>query len=95
MKTFVEKNFVTIVLVIMLLTFFKGCNDSKKITQLKKEVIELKDSTYMKKELEIRLMIEGLKSEKRMIQSTDRKILDVNRQAEIDKEISILESKLK
>jgi hypothetical protein len=36
------------------------------------------------------LQIEGLKAEKRMIQSTDRKMLDVNRQAEIDKEIEKL-----
>ena len=34
---------------------------------------------------------EGLKTEKRMIQSTDRKIFDVNRQSEIDKEIKRLE----
>ena len=39
------------------------------------------------------LTIEGLKAEKRMIQSTDRKILDVNRQSEIDKEIQVLEGK--
>jgi hypothetical protein len=30
-----------------------------------------------------------------MIQSTDRKILDVQRQSEIDKEINLLEKKLK
>jgi hypothetical protein len=36
------------------------------------------------------IKIEGLKSEKRMIQSTDRKILDVQRQTEIDKELSKL-----
>ena len=40
------------------------------------------------------LTIEGLKSEKRMIQSTDRRILDVNRQTEIDNEIIELENKL-
>ena len=37
------------------------------------------------------IKLEGLRVEKRMIQSTDRKILDVNRQKEIDKEISKLE----
>jgi hypothetical protein len=36
------------------------------------------------------LQIEGLKSEKRMIQATDRKMLDVQRQTEIDKEIEKL-----
>jgi hypothetical protein len=45
--------------------------------------------------LNLRLQIEGLKSEKRMIQSTDRKILDVNRQTQIDNEISSLEAKMK
>jgi hypothetical protein len=42
--------------------------------------------TVTKKEL----TIEGLKVEKRLIQSTDRNILDVNRQSEIDKELEIL-----
>ena len=38
------------------------------------------------------LKIEGLKSEKRMIQATDRKILDVQRQNEIEKEINKIEN---
>jgi hypothetical protein len=37
------------------------------------------------------LKVEGLKAEKRMIQATDRKILDVNRQTQIDEEIKKLE----
>jgi len=41
--------------------------------------------------LEKSIKIEGLKSEKRMIQSTNRKMLDVERQSEIDKELMILE----
>jgi hypothetical protein len=45
----------------------------------------------LKQELQKEIKVEGLKVEKRMIQSTDRKILDVNRQAEIDKEIQQLE----
>jgi len=44
-----------------------------------------------KSEIEKMIKVEGLKSEKRMIQSTDRKLLDVNRQSEIDKEIQKLE----
>jgi hypothetical protein len=39
------------------------------------------------------LRLEGLRAEKRMIQSTDRKMLDVTRQAEIDKQINALENK--
>jgi hypothetical protein len=41
------------------------------------------------------LRIEGLKSEKRMIQATDRKILDVTRQTQIDNEITKLENSIK
>jgi hypothetical protein len=37
------------------------------------------------------IKIEGLKVEKRMIQSTDRKMMDVNRQSEIDKELKTLQ----
>jgi hypothetical protein len=62
---------------------------------MRKEIGSIKDSTYTKTELDVKLKIEGLKSEKRMIQSTDRKILDVNRQTEIDNEIIKLENKFK
>lgn len=91
MKNFIQKNFIVIVLVISLLTFFKGCGDSRELSKLRKEVETIKDSTYTKKELQIELKIMGLEAEKRMIQATDRKILDVNRQAEIDKELQQLE----
>jgi hypothetical protein len=95
MKKFIEEKFTIIVLVITLLSFFKSCGDSRENSKIRKEMKELKDSTYNKKELDVRLQIEGLKSEKRMIQSTDRKILDVNRQTQIDQEITTLEGKLK
>ena len=95
MKKFVEEKFTIIVLVLALLGFFKSCGDSREITKIRKEITELKDSTYSKNELDLRIKIEGLKAEKRMIQSTDRKILDVTRQTQIDSEISALEGKLK
>lgn len=94
MKQFIEKNFTAIVLAIMLLTFLKGCSNSRELTKIKNEIKEIKDSTYTKRELNVVLQIEGLKSEKRMIQATDRKILDVNRQNQIDAEISILQKSL-
>jgi hypothetical protein len=50
------------------------------------------DSLCTKNELNKIIEIEGLKAEKRMIQSTDRKIMDVNRQSEIDLEIKKLEN---
>lgn len=95
MKKFIEQKFTIIVFVITLLSFFKSCGDSREISKIRKEMKELKDSTYNKKDLDLRLQIEGLKSEKRMIQSTDRRILDVNRQTQIDQEITTLEEKLK
>lgn len=94
MKQFVEKNFTVIVLVITLLTFFKGCSDSREITKIKNEIKTIKDSTYTKSQLNLILQIEGLKSEKRMIQATDRKILDVQRQTQIDEEISKLQKEM-
>jgi len=92
MKKFIETNFTVIVLVIALLSFFKGCGDSREITKIKKEIQSIKDSTYTKRELSIELRISGLEAEKRMIQATDRKLLDVRRQTEIEEEIKKLNS---
>jgi hypothetical protein len=94
MKKFIENNFIVIVLVIAVLTFLKGCGDGRELSKIRKEIGAIKDSTYTKEELNLRLQIEGLKTEKRMIQSTDRKILDVTRQTEIDNELKSLELKL-
>lgn len=89
MKKFIQENFTMIVLVISLLTFFKGCSDTREIAKVRKEMtdLETKVSTKMK--------IEGLRSEKRMIQATDRKMLDVQRQTQIDEEIKKLEETIK
>jgi hypothetical protein len=93
MKKFIKENFVVIVLVISLLTFFKGCSDSREIKKIKNEIKEIKDSTYTKSQLNKELKISGLEAEKRMIQATDRKILDVRRQSEIEEEIKLLKEK--
>lgn len=90
MKKFIEKNFTIIVVVIMVLTFFKSCSDSRQISTIKKEITAIKDSTYTKTELGVELKISGLEAEKRMIQATDRKIFDVRRQTEIEEEIKRL-----
>jgi hypothetical protein len=92
MKNFIQKNFIIIVLVISLLTFFKGCGDSRELSKLRKEVETIKDSTYTKKEFNIELKIMGLEAEKRMIQATDRKLLDVQRQTQIEEEIKKIKS---
>jgi len=92
MKKFIENNFVVIVLVITLLSFFKSCGDGRELAKIRKEITTIKDSTYTKDELNRELKISGLESEKRMIQATDRKLLDVRRQTEIEEEIKRLNS---
>jgi hypothetical protein len=93
MKNFIEKNFTIIVLVIALLGLFKSCGDGRELVKIRKEIDAIKDSTYTKSELDKELKIMGLESEKRMIQATDRKLLDVQRQTQIEEEIKILKTK--
>lgn len=92
MKNFIKNNFTIIVLVIALLSLFKSCGDSRELTKMRKEVEAIKDSTYTKTELDVELKVMGLESEKRMIQATDRKLLDVQRQTQIEEEIKRLKS---
>ena len=98
---FVKENFTVIVLILILLSSFRECRNTSEIKKIKYEITVMNDSLYQKKSLDLKLKaiklnatIEGLKAEKRMIQSTDRKIMDVNRQTEIDKELAVLEKKL-
>jgi len=80
-----------IVLVLILILFFKSCGTSTRLEKIEDRTVVLEqkiDDTYNK--LQKDLKIEGLKAEKRMIQATDRKIFDVQRQSEIDKEIEAL-----
>jgi uncharacterized membrane protein (DUF106 family) len=90
MKKFAQENFTVIVLVITLLTLLKGCSDGRELSKIRKEIETIKDSTYTKQELNRELKIMGLESEKRMIQATDRKLLDVQRQTQIEDEIKKL-----
>jgi len=88
MKTilnFIDAWGIRIMTLLVVIVFFKTCGTNTKIEKLTKNVESLE--VNLKKEIKV----EGLKTEKRMIQSTDRKILDVNRQGEIDKEIQQLE----
>jgi hypothetical protein len=88
-KSFIDDKFNYLVLLLLLLIFLKSCSISSNIAFLRKEIKKTNlriDSIPNKKDLKI----EGLKNEKRMIQSTDRRILDVNRQNEIEEELKIL-----
>lgn len=89
-KKFLSKNFTLIVFIFLIIGWFKGCGDSKELGKINDDVKAIKDSTYTKAELDKQLKIMSLETEKRFIQSTDRKILDVNRQAQIDSELEKL-----
>lgn len=81
-----------IVTILSIFIFIKGCTTGGKVKSIDKNIVETNkriDSLTIQLKKEIK--IEGLKSEKRMIQSTDRRILDVNRQTEIDNEITNLQ----
>ena len=98
---FLTKHWIKIVLILLITIFVNTCSNpnktvnkridslSIKVDSLTTEINTIKASTLTKTDLQI----EGLKVEKRMIQSTDRRILDVNRQSEIDQELKKLEGK--
>lgn len=86
---FLENHGTKIVLVLLLLTYMKSCSIDSEVSRLKKEAKanqEIINTLPTAKQLQI----EGLKVEKRMIQATDRKMLDVQRQNVIEKEIEKL-----
>jgi hypothetical protein len=93
MKKFIQSNFTIIVLVLAVFSFLKSCSDSSKLSKIRKDIQSIKDSTYTKQELDVQLKISGLEAEKRMIQATDRKLLDVQRQTQIEEEIKKLNGK--
>jgi len=86
--------------ILMILTFLQTCGTKGKIERIENQIEELstkhvqdnENLNLLIKELPTAkdIKIEGLKVEKRMIQATNRKMLDVNRQNEIEKEISKL-----
>ena len=90
-EEFIVKHYQKLVLTLLVVILFNTCGNpnkqlTKKVEVLSDNIDSLEVVTVTKKDL----TIEGLKVEKRLIQSTDRKILDVNRQSEIDKELETL-----
>jgi len=89
---FVSTHGTKVLLVVVILIFFNTCGNpnksvNKRLDTLSQKIDSLEQITVTRKDLQI----EGLKVEKRMIQSTDRKILDVQRQSAIDEELKKLE----
>ena len=78
-----------IVIAILLFSLMATCNNNSSVSSLKKEVIRQEHKNDSLNAILVNQMqVEGLKSEKRAIQASDRKILDVTRQTQIDQEIS-------
>lgn len=80
------------VLALLVLVMFQTCGTKGKMKSMQKDIDSL---TVLVKNVPTKndLKIEGLQNEKRMIQSTDRKLIDVKRQTEIETEISKLQNK--
>lgn len=90
-NSFLSNNIALIIVIMFFISIIRSCNSDTKTLTKKIDILSNKIDTLSQKSLTNKdLRIEGLQTEKRMIQSTDRKILDVNRQAEIDKELEKL-----
>jgi hypothetical protein len=85
LNEFLAQHASKIIIVLLVLTWSKSCSVDSELTKVKKHLAVI-DSLPTQKDLKI----EGLKAEKRMIQATDRKMLDVQRQSQIDEELKQL-----
>ncbi len=95
-QDFFKKNGFLVISILLFLLLMQTCTLNSNIKSLKKEVKVLKGNVdTLSTIFDYSIKLEGLNSEDRMIQATDRKILDVNRQATIQKERGILEDKIK
>lgn len=90
-EIFLQKHGIKIILVLLILMYFKSCGVDNELTKVKKELqhcLNVLNTLPTEKQLQI----EGLNAEKRMIQATDRRMLDVQRQTQIEEEIKKLEN---
>jgi hypothetical protein len=90
-KNFFNTNSHIILTVFMLLVLLQTCTLNSNLKLVRKEMKNNKSATdTLAIDLRKEMKIEGLKSEKRMIQATDRKLMDVQRQTQIEQEINEL-----
>jgi len=89
---FLKKNQQQILVFLFILLLFRTCGVGSEVTRLRKEV-ESQRKILVNLPTKNDIKIEGLKVEKRMIQSTDRTMMDVERQNEIEREIEKIQSK--
>jgi hypothetical protein len=92
LNKFLANHGIKVIIVLLVLSYLKSCGTSSDVDKIQKDFRaqkEVIDALPTANDLKI----EGLKVEKRMIQATDRKMLDVQRQNTIEKEIAELQSK--
>jgi hypothetical protein len=95
---FLNRYGVVVIVLLLLVIGMKECSTAKKVKKMDKhntekiETLSVKIDTLSKTCVTVTdLKIEGLKSEKRMIQSCDRKRFDLDRENQIEREIKELE----
>lgn len=90
---FLDNHYRKLFLVFLVVILVNTCGNPNKSVNKRLDLLSQKiDSLESATATQTDLQIEGLKAEKRMIQSTDRKILDVQRQTAIDEELKKLEN---
>lgn len=103
---FLNKYGISIILFMVLILFFRTCgmntkfenhNEYVKFSKYKLDsliTVEIGEVNVSLEKMMIKTQIEGLKNEKRMIQATDRRMVDYERQNQIEKEINLLQKDL-
>ena len=93
-EAFIEKHFQKIAFFLLIVILFNTCGNpvkplNKRVDTLTTKIDSLSAISVNKKDLQI----EGLKSERRMIQSVSRTLVDRERERSIDREIDSLSQK--
>lgn len=103
---FLNEYGISIILFMVLILFFRTCgmntkfenhDEYLKFSKYKLDsliMVEIGEVNISLEKMIIKTQIEGLKNEKRMIQATDRKMVDYERQNQIEKEIKQLQKEL-
>jgi hypothetical protein len=89
---FLDNHYRKIFFFLLVAIFLNTCGNPNKVTNRRLDTLTAKiDSLQRITVTQKDLQAEGLRVEKRMIQSTDRKMMDVQRQTAIDEELKSLE----
>ena len=92
-KNFFNESGYLVVVAFMFVIFLQTCHQNSNMSKLRKEIVTVrKANDSIATQLKSEIRIEGLKSELRMIQATDRKILDVQRENQIEQEIKSVQN---